>query len=189
MRLLDIDLGQSGITYEPGDVLAMVPQQTTAAVEALCRRCGWDPHSWVRVEPVLTPAAVAAVDAGAAAAEEASCSSAAAGTCSCTVRLGALVAGALDINGASPRRFFFQASRWIPWAACRLVQVQCGLVEALQRIAAAAADLVVPPPFIACRCCTSLCGAASWRRSGWPTSRCRRAGMTCTSTTSVRVRQ
>lgn len=115
MRLLDIDLGQSGITYEPGDVLAMVPQQPAAAVEALCCRCGWDPQSWVRVEPVLAPAAAAAeVDAAAAAAEEAR-GSAGAGTCSCTVRLGALVAGALDINGASPRRFFFQASRWIPF--------------------------------------------------------------------------
>lgn len=113
VRLLDIDLAQSGISYEPGDVLAMVPQQPLAAVEALCRRCGWDPHAWVRVEPVLTPAAAAAAgepgSPAAAAADGGEANGSSAAPCSCTVRLGALVAGALDVNGASPRRFFFQA--------------------------------------------------------------------------------
>ncbi len=121
VRLLDIDLGQSGITYQPGDVLAVVPQQSAAAVEALCRRCGWDPNAWVRVEPVCTQAAAAAVEAGTPpAAGEDNGSSAAAGACSCTVRLGALIAGALDIDGASPRRFFFQASAG-QLAGCRLM--------------------------------------------------------------------
>ncbi|PRW18319.1 NADPH-dependent diflavin oxidoreductase 1 isoform X1 [Chlorella sorokiniana] len=110
VRLLDVDLGQSGISYEPGDVLAVVPQQPAAAVEALCRRCGWDPHAWVRVEAVLAPAAAAAGEAAspAEAAQGSASSGAVASACSCTVRLGALIAGALDVNGASPRRFFFQ---------------------------------------------------------------------------------
>lgn len=108
VRQLDIDLAGSGLTYQPGDVLAVAPQQPAAAVDALLRRCGWDSDAWVRVEPA----------AGAGAAEEATAAApgGSGGSPSATVRLGALVAGALDINGASPRRFFFQVCAGLSWA-------------------------------------------------------------------------
>lgn len=110
MRQLDLDLGDSRLAYQPGDVLAMVPQQPAEAVDALCCRCGWDPLSWVRVEPAAGTAAAAGepAAAGGPTAAQANGGSGSAG-CAATVRLGALIAGALDINGASPRRFFFQA--------------------------------------------------------------------------------
>ena len=94
VRQLEIDLGHSGLVYQPGDVLALVPQQPAAAVDALLRHCGWDPQAWVRVEPA--GGGGGGQNGGAAA------------PCSATVQVGALVAGALDINGASPRRVFFQ---------------------------------------------------------------------------------
>lgn len=110
VRQLDVDLADSGLTFQPGDVLAVVPQQPAAAVDALLRRCGWGAQAWVRVEPA---AAAAGAQLGAA-------NGSSSGSCSATVRLGALIAGALDINGASPRRFFFQVGRpwWAPGPQC-----------------------------------------------------------------------
>lgn len=129
VRQLDIELVEdASLAFQPGDVLALVPQQPAAAVDTLLRRCGWDPQAWVRVEPAAAgtsanggcggptdgdAAAEAAsdVDVRAAAAQSSSNRIGTGGQAaapSATVRLGALLAGALDINGASPRRFFFQ---------------------------------------------------------------------------------
>ena len=90
VRHLELDLGDSGQTYEPGDVLALMPQQPAAAVDALLERCGLDGHAWVTVTPADAPQ-----DGAPAAA-------------SACVRVGALVAGVLDVAGASPRRLFFE---------------------------------------------------------------------------------
>ncbi|KAL4458060.1 hypothetical protein ABPG75_012925 [Micractinium tetrahymenae] len=101
VRQLDIELAEdASLAFQPGDVLAMVPQQPAAAVDALLRRCGWDPQAWVRIEPVAAAAAGTAADGSSSGGHRPAVSA--------TVRLGALVAGALDINGGSPRRFFFQ---------------------------------------------------------------------------------
>lgn len=124
VRQLDIELSEdASLAFQPGDVLALVPQQPAAAVDALLRRCGWDPGAWVRVEPAAAaghgggsgiPAESIAAAGGASngadpvAAAAACTGGGQAASVGATVRLGALVAGALDINGASPRRFFFQ---------------------------------------------------------------------------------
>lgn len=100
VRQLDVELGPDGPSYQPGDVLAMVPQQPAAAVQALLARCGWDAGAWVRVEPAAAPAAGSCGDrSGGGDGSPAP---------SAVVQVGALVAGALDVNGASPRRFLFQ---------------------------------------------------------------------------------
>lgn len=111
VRQLDVDLGDSGIAFQPGDVLAVVPAQPDSAVGALLRRCGWDPEAWVRVEALAgaAPAAAAAGGEGGGG-DNGAARHPSDVLASCTVRLAALVSGALDINGASPRRFFFQVS-------------------------------------------------------------------------------
>jgi len=94
-RHIELDLGDSGLTYEPGDVLAVLPRTPPAAVDALLKRLSLDGSQHVCVEPAEHNAATAAA--------------AAAGqpvVAFGTVR--ALVQGALDIAGASPRRYFFQ---------------------------------------------------------------------------------
>lgn len=132
VRRLDIELADdASLAFQPGDVLAIAPQQPQPAVDALVRRCGWDLQAWVRVEPAAgggdgggdsclangATSPVCAADAGhSAAAASTAAHGSSSSSCtqppavSATVRLGALVAGALDINGASPRRFFFQVA-------------------------------------------------------------------------------
>ncbi|KAF5839539.1 hypothetical protein DUNSADRAFT_512 [Dunaliella salina] len=94
-RHIELDLGDSGLTYEPGDVLAVLPRTPPPAVDALLKRLGLDGSQRVCVEPAEHNAATAA--AAAAGQPVVACG---------TVR--ALVQGALDIAGASPRRYFFQ---------------------------------------------------------------------------------
>lgn len=95
VRLLDLDLGGSGLQYQPGDVIAVWPQQREGSVGAFMQRCGLDPDAWVRVE--AAHAAGGGADGGARVAA--------------VVRVGALVAGALDVDSASPRRALFEALR------------------------------------------------------------------------------
>ena len=47
---MELDLGDSGIAYSPGDLLAILPRQRPDAVTALLQRCGLDPQSLVQVE-------------------------------------------------------------------------------------------------------------------------------------------
>ena len=181
VRHVELDIGGSGLTYSPGDLLAVLPRQPPEAVKALLQRCGWEPCTVVRVErladddsrhaaPItakvrtlmqpLEPEAaedgesllcesqpgrlqaVPPIDFQLQAADQLSIqqsttlcghhATAAAAVCpesACVrgrganfalidppiagaqVQLGALVAGALDIAGASPRRFFFEVLR------------------------------------------------------------------------------
>jgi hypothetical protein len=101
VRLVELELGPSSISFQPGDVLALVPRQPMHAVHALLQRCGWDAEAWVRVEPAARGEPGGQGGGG----------------CGAVVRLGALVAGALDINGASPRRSFFQARLGVGFGA------------------------------------------------------------------------
>ena len=50
-RHIELSLGDSGLTYQPGALLAVMPQQDVSAVAAFCRRAGLDPAAWVSVEP------------------------------------------------------------------------------------------------------------------------------------------
>ena len=47
---MDLDLGDSGIAYSPGDLLAILPRQRPDAVAALLQRCSLDPQALVQVE-------------------------------------------------------------------------------------------------------------------------------------------
>ncbi|KAK9839678.1 hypothetical protein WJX81_005476 [Elliptochloris bilobata] len=95
-RLLSLGLRGSGLAYASGDLAAILPAQACillrarvqapAEVSALLARLGLSEDDVVRVE-------VNGCAPGGAAAE---------------VRLGALVAGVLDVAGGSPRRFFFE---------------------------------------------------------------------------------
>lgn len=97
VRHLEFQLGEDGPQFQPGDVLAIMPRQPKPAVEQFLERCGLDPQAWVRVEPAEQLGKEGGGEGPPLA--------------SATVQIGPLVAGALDINGASPRRFFFQVLR------------------------------------------------------------------------------
>ena len=51
-RHIELSLGGSGLTYEPGALLAVFPQQDPKAVAAFCKVASLDPDAWTRVEPV-----------------------------------------------------------------------------------------------------------------------------------------
>ena len=50
-RHIEFSLGDSGLTYQPGALLAIMPHQDASAVAAFCRRVDLDPASWVSIEP------------------------------------------------------------------------------------------------------------------------------------------
>ena len=56
VRHLAFDLGQSGLRYEPGDALTIVPQQPQAAVDAFLARLGLPAGAHVRVQLSEPPA-------------------------------------------------------------------------------------------------------------------------------------
>lgn len=75
--------------------------------DSYLQRCGLDPQAWVRVEPAEQLGKEGGGEGPPLA--------------SATVQIGPLVAGALDINGASPRRFFFQVTnRTAGWPTAQL---------------------------------------------------------------------
>ncbi|KAK9790549.1 hypothetical protein WJX73_010811 [Symbiochloris irregularis] len=88
-RHIELDLASSGIVYEPGDLLNILPRQNPEAVQRFLRRTGLDAQSVVRLAA-----------AGAESADRV--------RQSVQVTVGSLVAGALDIHGACPKRFFFE---------------------------------------------------------------------------------
>ena len=54
-RHIELDLGDSGLTYEPGWLLAVRPRQPPESVAAFLARCGLDPEEWVCVEAAGQP--------------------------------------------------------------------------------------------------------------------------------------
>lgn len=48
-RHIEIDLEGSGLSYEPGDLLAIVPRQDPGAVGRFLRRTGLDAGMWVSI--------------------------------------------------------------------------------------------------------------------------------------------
>lgn len=52
VRQIELDLGPSGLTYKPGDLLGVLPQQSDEAVEQLLSLVGIEKGQWIRVEAV-----------------------------------------------------------------------------------------------------------------------------------------
>eukprot|EP00887_Chlorella_sp_A99_P001486 scaffold8.g1486.t1 len=124
VRHLEIDLSTpegGALAYQPGDVLAIVPRQPAAVVEQLCARCGLDPTAWVRIELAEDPSAAAADEPAAAP----GCAAHAARP-GAAVQVGPLIAGALDIAGAAPRRLLFEVL-----AALATSEVECERLQYL----------------------------------------------------------
>jgi sulfite reductase alpha subunit-like flavoprotein len=90
---LDVSGAAGELSYEPGDAVAIWPRADPAAVDWFLERCGLDGNEVVEV-------AAADADAGAGAGGDA--------TPRTQHRVGDLVAGALDVGGAAPRRFFYE---------------------------------------------------------------------------------
>ncbi|KAK3234822.1 hypothetical protein CYMTET_54937 [Cymbomonas tetramitiformis] len=83
VRHLEVDLGESGLSYAPGDSLAILPQIPEALVQQFLTRLGLDGDALVRL----------AKDTGGSTEE---------------VRVRHLVRGGLDFASAPPRRYFFE---------------------------------------------------------------------------------
>ncbi|KAG2485235.1 hypothetical protein HYH03_016021 [Edaphochlamys debaryana] len=98
-RHLDLDLGESGLLYEPGDSIAVLPMTPASVVDAFLGRMGLDGAAWVRVEAAeQRPAGVGAQEGGGEGQRPPRLEA----------RLRSLVQGCLDVGGASPRRYLFQ---------------------------------------------------------------------------------
>lgn len=50
-RHIEVDLGDSGLAYQPGDLLAVFPQQSASALRDFLHRTRLDPDEWVRIQP------------------------------------------------------------------------------------------------------------------------------------------
>lgn len=124
VRLLELDLGEGspeedstfGVQYVPGDVIALWPQQRQPSVDAFLQRCNLDAGAWVRIQPAQAendqlPAAVGGGggSGATATADEVNHRGSKPQGGGIVVRVGALVAGALDVDSAVPRRVLFEA--------------------------------------------------------------------------------
>lgn len=118
-RHLEFDLSGSGLTYEPGDLLAVLPHSPAEAVDALLSRLGLDGDAVVRVElaAAAAPGASPAATAAGSRDGKGGSSTAQAPPAAVTAPLRALVQGVLDVAGCPPRRFFFQVLRRFATAA------------------------------------------------------------------------
>lgn len=92
VRHIEFDLGNSGITYRPGDTLAVMPSQDEHDVDAFLSRCCLDPDALVLVQ-----AAKIRNDLQQTAAKDKT-----------PVTIRTLVQSVMDIASASPRRYFFE---------------------------------------------------------------------------------
>ena len=50
-RHIELDLADSGLVYEPGDLLAIMPRQDPQLVTCFLRRCSLDGDAWVGIAP------------------------------------------------------------------------------------------------------------------------------------------
>lgn len=118
-RHIEFDLTGSGLTFEPGDLLAIFPQTPPEAVGTLLARLGLDGNRLVRVTAANPPCDGWASEqqdaadnshgqANGSSTQQDGSSSAAAPAVAAVATVRELVAGVLDIAGASPRRYFFQ---------------------------------------------------------------------------------
>eukprot|EP00898_Chlorokybus_atmophyticus_P000268 jgi/Chlat1/1241/Chrsp115S00755 len=92
VRHIEFRLAGSGLTYEPGDLLAIVPSTPDWAIGRFLERLGLSPDTLVTVE---APEGVGAAHVMKQSTHK-------------PVRLEALVRAVLDVSSASPRRYFFE---------------------------------------------------------------------------------
>lgn len=116
VRLLEFSLEGSGIGFDPGDIIGIWPQQREDSVAAICLRCGLDPGACVSIESISTTTSTDQSSTNSISnGDSTSAISNLNGTTNSisdrgvVVRIGALIAGVLDISAAIPRRVFFQA--------------------------------------------------------------------------------
>ncbi|KAH9297724.1 hypothetical protein KI387_029406 [Taxus chinensis] len=94
VRHIEFDLGCSGIQYEAGDVLEVMPSQTAATVDTFIERCRLDPNAYITVEGRKNSKYSPGSDMRPLSSEP--------------VKLRMLVESTMDIASASPRRYFFE---------------------------------------------------------------------------------
>lgn len=92
---IEFDLGCSGIHYEAGDVLEVMPRQNAVAVDAFIKRCCLDPDAYITVEATNSSKPFQGIDKESLPSQT-------------PVKLRTLVESTMDIASASPRRYFFE---------------------------------------------------------------------------------
>lgn len=93
------------VEFDPGDVIAIWPQQREESIKAFCRRCELDPEAWVSIKPPQEQNKnINTTNNGMNGNGSSDLSDS-----SIVLQIGALIAGVVDIDSAIPRRSFFQA--------------------------------------------------------------------------------
>lgn len=95
--LLKFGLGTQGARYEPGDILTLLPSQNQVLVDRFLRRCGLDGDTFVTVEAADSDVCTITR------AEDLDLMSK-----KTAVPVRTIVEALLDIDSASPRRYFFE---------------------------------------------------------------------------------
>jgi sulfite reductase alpha subunit-like flavoprotein len=94
------------VEFDPGDIIAIWPQQREESIKAFCRRCELDPEAWVSIAPPQEQNKninfIKNSINGDGCGGESSSSS-------IVLQISSLIAGVVDIDSAVPRRSFFQA--------------------------------------------------------------------------------
>ncbi|KAL7131825.1 hypothetical protein ABFS83_12G031400 [Erythranthe nasuta] len=90
VRHFEFEAVSSSIDYEVGDVLEVLPGQSSAAVDAFIQRCDLNPESYITVQPRDIE------------------SRGFLGHTSFPVKLKSFVELTMDVSSASPRRYFFE---------------------------------------------------------------------------------
>ncbi|KAG2446563.1 hypothetical protein HYH02_008550 [Chlamydomonas schloesseri] len=106
-RHVELDLERSGLSYEPGDIVSILPMPSEAVVDAFLARLGLDGERWAHVE-LASEAAGPEGQQGLGGVADAAPGGRSPGVHGFTARVRSIVAGCLDIGGGSPRRYLFQ---------------------------------------------------------------------------------
>ncbi|CAM6037539.1 unnamed protein product [Sphagnum compactum] len=94
VRHIELDLGNSGAQYVPGDILTLLPRQNPTSVEKFLKRCGLDPDAYITVE-AADSATSAADEKGDVPKRQ-------------PILVKTLVEAVMDVDSASPRRYLFE---------------------------------------------------------------------------------
>ncbi|XP_021763539.1 NADPH-dependent diflavin oxidoreductase 1-like isoform X1 [Chenopodium quinoa] len=97
VRHLEFQFHSNAVGYEVGDVLEIIPSQNPDAVDAFIRRCNLDPEAFITVQ--LRDS-----------------SNAAAAASRVPIRLRTFVESTMDVDSASPRRYFFEVMSYFATA-------------------------------------------------------------------------
>ncbi|KAG2430599.1 hypothetical protein HXX76_010117 [Chlamydomonas incerta] len=111
-RHVELDLEGSGLSYEPGDIISILPMPSEAVVDAFLARLGLDGEQWASVELAAEGGGEDGSAAGPPQQQQQQEEEGEEGTArrpgAFTARVRSLVTGCLDIGGGSPRRYLFQ---------------------------------------------------------------------------------